>query len=234
MNIEIRAINAVGRITNPWNEPLPTPTYVTVQAAAIGHLILAACRGVESLEYLAIIDEARFGGRYPEDGINNASVDEGHVRWAVASAISTLDQCIAAASRLGKFRSCKHGEHSVRDFYDVRDDGIVKDCRAPIPSTWRVWFDEIVADPSYLRVLRVRNCLIHSDARRGIFAGTEPLSGHEMRFRYMVAPRAGTMLDTPVADVRSREAIELACALASTHVLRFIETIEQLPLLARP
>lgn len=234
MNIETRAINAVGRITNPWNEPLPTPDHVMAQAAAIGHLVLAACRGVESLEYLAMIDEARFGGRYPEDGINNASVDDGHVRWAVASAISTLDQCIAAASRLGKFRSCKRGEHSVRDFYEVWDDGTINDLRGLVQSPWRTWFDGIVEDQSYLRVLRVRNCLIHSDARRGTFASTEPLAGHEMRFRYMVAPRAGTMLDTPVADVRSREVIEFAFALASRHVLRFIETIEQLPLLARP
>lgn len=234
MNIQIRAIAAVGRITNPWNEPLPTPEFVTAQAAAIGHLVLAACRGVESLKYLAKIDDERFSGRYPEDGFNNDSVDDGHVRWAVASAISTLDQCIAAASRFGKFRTCKGGEHSVRDFYGVWDSGKINDDRKLIPEPWRAWFDGIVADPRYLCVLRVRNCLIHSDARRGSYASTEPPAGHDMRFRYMIAPYAGTMLDAPVADVRSREVIEFACALASTHVLRFIETIEQLPLLARP
>lgn len=234
MSIETRAINAVGRITNLWNEPLPTPDHVKAQAAAIGHLVLSACRGVESLEYLAMIDEARFGGRHPEDGISNASIDDGHVRWAVASAISSLDQCAAAASRFGNFRTCKRGEHSVRDFYEVRDDGTVVDRLHKIPSPWRAWIDGIVADPNYLRVLRVRHCLIHSDARRGIFGSTEPLAGHEMRFRYMVAPPAGTMLDTPVEDVRSREVIELACALASTHVVRFVETIEQLSPQSRP
>lgn len=155
MNIQNRAIAAVGRITNPWNEPLPTPDNVTAQAAAIGHLVLAACRGVESLKYLAKIDDERFGRRYPEDGFNNDSVDDGHVRWAVASAISTLDQCIAAASRFGKFRTCKDGEHSVRDFYVVRDDGNVTYKREKIPEPWLAWFDGIVADPRYLRVLRV-------------------------------------------------------------------------------
>lgn len=234
MNLDSRAINAVGRITNPWNEPLPTPDYVKAQAAAIGHLVLAACRGVESLDYLAVIDEERFGGLYPEDGISNASVDDGHVRWAVASAISTLDQCTAAASRFGNFRSRKRGEHSISDFYAEMDNGSVDDKRDLMPSPWRAWFDGVVADQRYLRVLRVRHCLIHSDARRGIFGSTAPLAGHEMRFRYMAAPPAGTMLDTPVEDVRSREVIELACALASTHVVRFVEVIEQLSLQPRP
>lgn len=50
----------------------------------------------------------------------------------------------------------------------------------------------------------------------------------------MTAPYAGTMLDAPVEDVRSREIIEFACDLADTQVVRFIETIEQLPLQPRP
>ena len=91
-----------------------------------------------------------------------------------------------------------------------------------------------VTDQYYLRVLHVRHCLIHSDARRGIFASTKPLAGHEMRFRYMVASPAGTMLDTPVEDVQSREVIKLACTLATTHVVRFVETIEKLPPQPRP
>jgi hypothetical protein len=234
MNLDSRAINAVGRITNPWNEPRPTPDHVKAQQAAIGHLVVAACRGVESLGYLAAIDEERFGGRHPVDGISNASVDDGHVRWAVASAISTLDQCTAAASRFGSFRSRGRGEHSVSDFYAEKDDGTVDDRRNRMLDPWRAWFDGIVADQHYVRVLRVRHCLIHSDARRGICGSTEPLAGHGMRFRYMVAPPAGTMLDPPVEDVRSREVIELACVLASTHVVRFVETVEQLPPQPRP
>lgn len=56
MNLDSRATNAVGRITNPWNEPLPTPNHVKAQAAAIGHLVLAACRGIEW--QLTIVDVA--------------------------------------------------------------------------------------------------------------------------------------------------------------------------------
>jgi hypothetical protein len=111
----------VGRLLNGTNNS---------QHAAIGHLSSAAGRAAESLVYLADIDNRRFKEIWPDDEYQNDVVDDGHVRWAAAGALTSIDLCMAAAARLGGFAMRPpRGEDSIRDCYHVMHSGKVTDNR---------------------------------------------------------------------------------------------------------
>jgi hypothetical protein len=115
MRLTEQANNEVGRLLNGTNNP---------QYGAIGHLATAAARAAESLVYLADIDDRRFNGNWPDDGYPNDTIDDGHVRWASAGALTSLDLCIAAAARLGGFaQRPPRGEDSIREYYRITHTG---------------------------------------------------------------------------------------------------------------
>lgn len=214
-------MNSIGRLTNHKNHP---------HAAAVGHLTGAACRGAASLEYLAVVDERRFSGVWPNDGFANDAIDDGHVRWAASGAVTCLDQCIAAASRLSGFgHITSDREPSVRSYYRVGDTGKVYDKRQQVPTPWRAWIDSLVLDPRYSRLLAARDALIHSDALRIVSGGTGPIHGHEFRYQY----RIGSMnLSTPASrrnTIAARAIVELARDLSLDFVGRFVVTLEGMP-----
>jgi hypothetical protein len=214
-----RAIKQVGRLLNGKAHPYE---------AEIGHLAMAAARGAESLVYLAHLDDKRFAGIWPSDGYANDCVDDGHVRWAAAGALASLDHCIAAASRLGGFaKNPPQSEDCVRTFYAVTRKGKIFDNRFRVPPPWRAWMDGVVTDNRYTRLLDVRNTLVHADAFRMIHGTTEPIAGHQYRYGY----RIGSM-GQPVggaARVGAREIVELSRDIAVDHVTAFVEVLEALP-----
>lgn len=221
MGLSEEANNEVGRLLNHTTNP---------QHAAIGHLATAAGRAVESLIYLAELDDGRFGGVWFADGHPNDAVDDGHVRWAATSSLTSLDLCIAAAGRLGGFsRRPPRGEDSIRDFYRVNSLGAVEDERHLVTPPWRTWIDNVVADNHYLTLLRVRNSLVHADALRIVHGTTGPISGHALRYGYNVGPLVAPAGPTTHTKIMAREIVVLARDIALTHVAAFVTVLRSIP-----
>ena len=221
MRLSQLAINEVGRLLNATNNP---------QHAAIGHLASAAGRAAESLVYLAEMDDRRFGGAWPDDGYPNDAIDDGHVRWASAGALTSLDLCIAAAARLGGFaQRPPRGEDSIRDYYRVTHSGIVKDNRNVAVPPWRTWIDGVVADARYGQLLRVRHALVHADALRIIHGTTGPISGHSLRYGYNVGPLMPPVQTSSHLTVMARDLIEITRDVALSHVGAFVEVLQSIP-----
>lgn len=221
MRLSERVNDEVGRLLNGKDNP---------HAPAIGHLAVAAARSAESLIYLADIDDIRFKDIWPNDGYDNDSVDDDHVRWAATGAVTSLDLCIAAAGRLAGFaKRPPQGEDSIRDYYRVENTGKVIDLRHRITLPWRTWIDAIVADKRYETLLRVRNALVHADALRISHATTGSLQGHLMRYGYNAGPLIQRVQSSAPLTVRSREIIETSRDVSLTHVNSFVSVLESLP-----
>lgn len=215
------AVNEIGRLLNGRNN---------LHETAIGHLATAACRAAESLVYLADMDERRFGGVWPADAYPNDAVDDGHVRWAASGALTSLDLCIAAASRLGGFaQRPPRGEDSIREYYRTTSSGEVQDDRNLVLPPWRAWLDGVVTDGRYGRVLAVRNALVHADAVRIIHGTTGPISGHELRFGYNVGPLVASVQASTHLTITAREVIELSRDVALAHVGAFVDVLKSIP-----
>jgi len=223
ITLEQRIVKEVGRLLNNTNNP---------QHGAIGHLATAAARSAESLVYLAELDEIRFGNVWTNDKYNNASIDDGHVRWAAAGALSSLDLCIAAAGRLNSFKLKRTPgkEYSIRNFYWVNSKtGKITDKRNNVTPPWRGWIDSVINDSRYTKLLQIRNALIHTDAFRIVHGSTETISGHDMRYEYRMQSLDSSQQGSSSPIMKAREIVELACDVAMTHVEGFIVTLKTLP-----
>ena len=220
MGLSEQANSEVGRLLNGTNN---------LQHAAIGHLASAAGRAAESLVYLADIDDLRFGSTWPIDAHSNDAVDDGHVRWAASTALTSLDLCMAAASRLGGFsKRPPNGEDSIRDFYSVTFAGKIKDDRHIVVPPWRAWIDAIVADPRYETLLRVRNVLVHADALRIVHATSGALSGHSLRYGYNIGPLVAPAHPSTHTTISARDIVVLSREVALEHVGAFVVTLRSL------
>jgi len=221
MNLTELVNNEVGRLLNGTNNP---------QHGAIGNLATAAARAAESLVYLADIDDRRFNGTWPNDIYQNNTVDDGHVRWASAGAVTSLDLCIAAAARLGEFAEPSSGyEDSIRTYYLIERSGKVKDKRHLVLPPWRAWIDNVVADARYDTLLRVRNALIHADAFRIGHGTTGAICGHSMRTGYNVGPLLPPVQSSSHLTIMARQVVELSRDVALTHVNAFVATLKSIP-----
>lgn len=210
----------VGRLLNGTHNP---------QDAAIAHLSSGAGRAAESLVYLADMDDERFKGVWPQDGYDNDTVDDGHVHWAAAGALTSLDLCIATASRLGGFaQRPPRGEDSVREYYRVEHSGKIVDKRNLVSPPWRAWIDGVIADSRYEKLLRIRNALVHADALRNTFATTGPVSGHSMRYGYNVGPLTPPVQQSTHTTMRAREIVELSRDVALTHFGTFVDALQSI------
>jgi hypothetical protein len=219
MRLSERANTEIGRLLNGTNNP---------QHAAIGHLATAAGRAAESLVYLAEIDDTRFGGIWPTDAYDNDSIDDGHVRWAATGALTSLDLCIAAASRLAGFaQRPPRGEDSIRDYYRATNSGTF-DCRNNVTPPWRAWVDALIVDTRYGTLLRVRNALVHADALRIVHATTGVLKGHSLRYGYNVGPLIAPVQASSHLTITAREIIELSRDIALTHVSAFVDVLRDI------
>lgn len=216
-----RIVNQVGRLLNGTSNP---------QQGAICHLAVAAGRATESLVYLAHIDDDRFKNVWPIDSYDNDTVDEGHVRWAAATALTSLDLCIASAGRLAGFaQRPPRGEDSIREYYRVINAGTIVDKRNLISPPWRSWVDSVVNDHRYETLLRVRNALIHADAFRIVNGTTGPMQGHSLRFGYNIGPLIQPAQKSTHLKIMSREIIELSRDVSLEHVGEFANVLESLP-----
>lgn len=220
MRLSEQIVNEVGRLLNGTDHP---------EQSAITHLAVAAGRAAESIVYLAKIDDERFQGIWPVDDLDNDTIDEAHVRWAAATALTSLDLCIASASRLAGFsRRPPQREDSIRDFYSIKGDGSIKDRRNLVCTPWREWIDAVVGDDRYNALLRVRNTLIHADALRIVHGTTGLMQGHDLRFGYNVGPLCPPVHAETHLTITSREVIELSRDVSIEHVSEFAARLEEL------
>ncbi len=216
MGLADQVVNEVGRLFNRTNHP---------EQFQIGHLAVAAARAAESLVYLVDLDDRRFGGVWPIDAYEHATVDDGHVRWAAAGALTSLDLCIAAAARISGFaRNPPRKEDSIRSFYNPAA-GL--DRRSSIPAPWRVWIDAVVTDLRYDTLVQIRNAVLHSDLLRGTYGTTGSLAGHGLRFDYRGvgahwAPQRGS-------NHRARDIVVLSRDVALFHANAFVGVLQGLP-----
>ena len=200
------------------------------QHAAIGHLSSAAGRAAESLVYLADIDDRRFKEIWPDDEYQNDVVDDGHVRWAAAGALTSIDLCMAAAARLGGFAvRPPRGEDSIRDYYHVTHSGKVMDNRDRVRPPWRAWIDGVVGDARYEKLLRVRNALVHADALRIIHLTMGPPAGYSLRYGYNVGPLIPPVQQISHITITAREIVELSRDVALAHVSAFVVVLQSIP-----
>jgi hypothetical protein len=209
----------IGRLLNNSNHP---------DIAPISHLATAAGRAVESLDYLVEIDDRRFSESWPQDNFSNDAIDDGHVRWAASTGLTSLDLCMAAASRLGGFAKFYRGhEDSIREFYRVQPNGIV-DARHQVPPPWRAWIDAVIADTRYGTLLQIRNALVHADTLRTVFGTTDEIKGHQFRYGYNLGPLYPPVQTTTHLRLQAREIVLLSQGVASTHVSNFAATLESM------
>ncbi len=194
----------IATITNAWPR------------ASDGALVTWAMWAADGLDYLLDVDDQTFG-HWPRrlHGYPHEAVDLAHVRWAAASAITTLDLC---AGTLGR-RRCppRHdgNEYSLRDF-DAKYSKAVQRL-ALLTSPERAWAVAATTDPDYATVLNARHPMVHSRLKRTLYAGTEPGRPHERRTGFPVGPGQSLM------DLRPL--IELCATLATRHLDSFMKMI---------
>lgn len=188
------------------------------------HLVVAARQVVESLHYLADIDDAYFGASRGQSGHENGAVDAAHVRWASGSAITGLDLCAAALGRVHKLNNGPH-ELSMRDLTLHLGDASKKKAAsnfAALSAVWQPWVRAVFMDPSYARCLDARNPLTHSDIQRAISSGA---SGHANRYGF----RIGGFDNPGVPTIGARSLIEEARDMTTRHVEAFFTIAGALP-----
>jgi hypothetical protein len=201
----------IGAITNVWPRP--------EDGALIGWAMWAA----DGLHHLLDLDDRTFRvwprqlHGYPEE-----AVDLAHVRWASASAITTLDLCAATLGR----RRCAgqpHGnEYSLRDFDPKRGNKQAAQLRlGQLTAAERHWAKAATTDNNYATVLNARNPMIHGRLKRTVYLSTRPAGPHENRTGFPVGP-AGAIVD-------SRPLIELCSEITTRHLESFLAMIAAEP-----
>jgi hypothetical protein len=197
----------IGAITNAWPRP--------EDGALIGWAMWAA----DGLHHLLDLDDRTFWvwprqlHGYPEE-----AVDLAHVRWASASAITTLDLCAATFGRRRCARLPHGSEYSLRDFDPKRSHKQAAESRIEqLKTAERHWVKAATTDKDYATVLNARNPMIHGRLKRTVYLSTRPAGPHEDRTGFPVGPTA-TIVD-------SRPLLELCSEVATRHLDGFLAMI---------
>ena len=197
----------IGGITNAWPRP--------EDGALIGWAMWAA----DGLHHLLDLDDRTFGvwprqlHGYPEE-----AVDLAHVRWASASAITTLDLCAATIGRRRYARRPHGNEYSLRDFDPKRRHKQAAQSRlGQLTTAERQWVNVATTDEDYATALNARNPMIHGRLKRTVYGSTRPPRPHEDRTGFPVGSE-GTIVD-------SRPLIELCSEVATRHLESFLALI---------
>ena len=203
------SFNEIGAITNAWADPDD------------GALVTWAVWAADGLHHLLDLDNRMFGVSPRElHGYTEEALDLAHVRWASASAITTLDLC---AATLGRRRCVKKGrEYSLRDFDVKRPSNkqakqATKKRISQLEPAERTWVAGAINDPDYATILSARNPLIHGRLKRTLYGSTVPSGPHEDRTGFPVGPSA--------AVVDSRPLIKLCSEVATKHLEAFLSMI---------
>lgn len=197
----------LGAITNSWPRPED------------GSLLSWAMWAADGLHHLLDLDDRVFGV-WPRqlEGYSEEAVDLAHVRWASASAITTLDLC---AGTLGRRRCARRRkEYSLRDFDPKRswDKDAATARLARLDGSERRWVEAVTKDTDYATVLNARNPMIHGRLKRTLYGSTRPPGPHEDRTGFPVGP-GGAVVD-------SRPLIELCSAVATQHLESFLAIVK--------
>ena len=212
----------------------------------IGPLAMWAAWSVESLHYLADIDQLQIGYPASVAGHHADVIDIAHVRWATGTAITSLDLCAATAGRLfcgstktveldlRAFQTYKRKHRGLlrriqkripskyRPFFDHRfqekRSRQVQDRRAKIPIELLAWIDDVLSDQRYIDIHGARNRFTHAWLSRTLPEGGTP--GH--------AERTGFRIRKSDKALNAREMVEMAQNLATDQVTSFFNLLDGL------
>jgi hypothetical protein len=197
--------NDVAAITNTWDRPDD------------GALLSWAVWAADGLHHLLDLDDRAFGVEPRQlDGYSDAALNLAHVRWASASATTTLDLCAATLGR----RRCvqRQNEYALRHFDPKRSDKKPAKSRlAQLVDAERAWVMAATGDGDYAIVLNARNPMTHGRLKRTEYAGTVKFGPHEGRTGFPVGPE-GAVID-------SRPLIELCSTVVTRHLESFLTMI---------
>lgn len=179
----------------------------------------------DGVHRLLDLDDEAFGVMPREmGGYSEEALDLSHVRWASASAITTLDLC---AGTLGR-RRCppRKNEYSLRSFDPMRarhrDTKEAAQARLDeLQPEERTWVEAATTDADYAIVLSARNPMTHGRLKRTLYGNVVPPRPHENRTGFPVGP--GDTL------VHSRPLIELCSKVATHHLEDFLTMIAAQP-----
>ena len=138
----------------------------------------------DGLHHLLDLDDRTFGV-WPrqQHGYLEEAVDLAHVRWASASAITTLDLCAATMGRRRCAGRPYGSEYSLRDFDPkrARDKKAAKSRLAQLKMLKRAWITATTTYKDYATVLNARNPMVHSRLKRTVYSSIRQLGPHENR-----------------------------------------------------
>jgi hypothetical protein len=202
------SFDEIAEITNGWSDD-------------DGTLVTWAVWAADGLHHLLDVDDIAFGV-VPRDlsGFSEEVLDLAHVRWASASAITTLDLC---AGTLGRRRCPARGnEYSLREFdprrmrrADAR--AVAEERLQQLDSREADWVFAATNDPDYDIVLNARNPMTHGRLKRTLYGRTSLPGPHQDRTGSPVGP-SGSIVD-------SRELLKKCSSVATRHVEAFLRLI---------
>ena len=185
-----------------------------------GRLVMWSVWAVESLHYLSDLDESQAEYPVSPHGFPPDIVDIAHVRWATATAITSLDLCAAALGRV----YCGHDgprELDLRDFDTARQKAKrARERRKKLPDLGDAWIGNLLSDTRYLKIHAARNPMTHSWLNRLLSRGGE--GGHAQRTQFRIKD---FQTDNPLG---ARTFITLAKDLATQQVSEFLNVVDAL------
>ncbi len=191
----------------------------------LGRALLA----VQSLHYLADLDDEAFGRDRTSHGHPEAAIERGHVAWATADAITAIDICAAV---LGRVRCGAQGTPSSKEYslsyFDPngrRKASKVAADRAALGLAEVSWVDAMLGDDDYLMTLRARHALMHSNLP-AVHWMKKPdgAPAHGARCEFPIGPKEN-VAGFPRELVGCRAVIETARDVATRGVEAFLADV---------
>ena len=179
-----------------------------------GALLAWAVLSVESLHYLADIDQDYEVSHQVVGGHSRDIADVAHARWATGTCITSLDLCAPALGRT----FCGHKssrELALPDFDISKSSKKASKLLAALPRPGRDWMRDLLSDARYKEIKTARDWLTHSRVRRHF---TIAPGGPPQRLRIHLA---STRLSI-------REVVEHARDLATETVSKLLVVLPQL------
>jgi hypothetical protein len=179
-----------------------------------GALLAWAVLSVESLHYLADIDQDYEISHHVVGGHSRDIADVAHARWATGTCITSLDLCAAALGRT----FCGHKsprELALSDFDTSKSPKKATKLLAALPRQSQDWMRDLLSDARYKELKTARDWLTHSRVTRhsAIMPGGPP-----QRLR----------IDLATTRLSIREVVEHARDLATETVSKLLVLLPQL------
>jgi hypothetical protein len=194
-----------------------------------GALLAWAVWTVDGLYYLNDLDGAYDRSRNTSGGHRYDVIDVAHCRWATGTCITALDLCAAGLGRVFCDQTGSR-ELSIAEFSPRSTR------RSQLPIDALKWIDAVRSDINYKTIKKARHWLTHSRLKRHFkLSAQESLRigrelnphGEIIRPARNVSERVEIEIDGSTR-VGPRALLELACNVATKHVLALLNVLPSL------